>query len=146
MITCPERERLLELDPRELQDETWQAHLATCEACAEAAGRVLSAYGALDAVLGAAPPLDTTALLARARLTASSADRRGVRMQRLVLLAAACIAGLIVLRDWERSLPGTPFVPSTETPVEWALEGDRSVAVLHTDNPDITVLWFFSGE
>lgn len=147
MTTCPERERLLDADKDALEGEEWRSHLDACGECAGAARRLTSAYGALDAALGTAAPVDAAAILARARVTVSGTERKGGRTTQLVLLAAAaCIAGLLVLREWERPLPGTPFVSSAEAPVEWALEGDRDVAVLHTDNPDITVLWFFSGE
>ena len=162
MNSCPWREQLLELDVNELdaneldvherdvhelQSAEWQAHFDACSDCSDAAQQILAAYDGLDRVLGAAPPVDTAAILARARMTASAPVRSGRRVQRLVLLAAAAsIAGLLMLREWERPLPGTPSVPSVQAPVEWALEGDRDVAVLPTDHPDITVLWFFSGD
>ncbi len=147
MTVCPERDRLIDAAARDLQDDGWQAHFEVCAECAEAVGQVKAAYGALDDVLAAAPAFDPAAILDGARATASDSESGAGQAGRLVLLAAAaCIAGLLIVREWERPLPGTQFVSSDEVPVEWVLEGDRDVAVLRTDNPDITVLWFFSGE
>ncbi len=62
-----------------------------------------------------------------------------------VVAAAASVAALLVARSSERPLPGAASLPVVERYPTFELPAGRDVAVFQTDNPDITVLWFFPG-
>lgn len=65
-----------------------------------------------------------------------------------MLLAAAVLAGLLLVTRREPVPPGVVLVPpvrSDPTPYVVEAPAGRSVAVIATDDPDITVLWFFEG-
>ncbi len=156
MTTCSEiRALLLEAEPGELRGEgggTLASHLRSCEACRRRAGLLLQADEALEAALGAAPAPDVEVILALAaapveagwRVRAVQAVRRAAAVRRtwIPLAAAAALTGLLLVTrspgpapaPVEAGAQGLPLVESA---------GADGVAILETDNPDITVLWFF---
>jgi len=63
------------------------------------------------------------------------------------IVAAASGAALLVPTQGERPLPGTPISPRPVAPPALVeAQAGQSVAVMQTDDPDITVLWFFQEE
>lgn len=154
---------LLEAEPDELRGRGASdvaTHVRACPACAARARRVLEAESALDGYLGAARgKLGVDAVLAAVDVAAPAAAPgaprsagspsslgSGVRVPAWGrwggLAAAAAVAALLLLPG--REPPALPVVARTEAPpplVESA-EG-RTVAVMATADPDITVLWFF---
>ncbi len=155
------RDWILEVDPEELardgtgeqRDATGEhaAHLAECAECRALADEILGAEAVLREGLDSLEPtLDVGAALVRAR-QAHQAVRRRRRWPAAVPLAAAALGGLLVLG---RPSPVriADLDPATVTaaralglvgpaPVVRAGRNDR-VAVLPTENPNITVIWF----
>ena len=126
-------------------------HIRDCERCRAVAQKVLDSTTRLDAALATVPDgFDLDAVLGRAgspesgpRAATISPIRR--RWQQIASVAlAASIVGLLVLGDRDEPLPGASFAPrlSTQLPIVEPSTG-QNVAVITTDNPDITVLWFF---
>ncbi len=140
-------------------------HVRTCPRCAAIARRVLEDTESLDRMLqGSASvrELDVEALLARAEgtdrseathppITEGSAGRpRRKRTSRWVALAAAAgLASLLVLARHGRRLDQLPrqaanAAARTEQPVPTVeASPGHDVAVIPTDDPDITVVWYF---
>lgn len=146
------RHDLLATDPDELSgraDSALGRHIRDCERCRVAARVILEATEGLRTVFDApAPPLDADAVLARARFEAvpsrSKSDGRRVAWGRWVsVAAAAAIGGLLLLGERERPLPGQAFTPRLQPFAVVEAPADRNVVVIPTENPDITVLWFF---
>ena len=126
-------------------------HIRDCERCRRAAQKMLDGTARLDAALATVPDgFDVDAVLKRARSPesgprSSTATALHSQWKRFATLAlAASIVGLLVLRNWDEALPGPALVPrvTAELPIVEPSSG-QSVAVINTDNPDITVLWFF---
>jgi hypothetical protein len=97
-------------------------------------------------VLVPAPDLDE--LLQRAERKgpgARSAIRRQIRWSAARLVPLAAAAALVALfLGREPRLPGDPVLPLASTPgLGLEVPEGQNVAVLNTNNPDITVLWFF---
>lgn len=150
-------------------------HIAGCARCREAAERLLASNRLLDDFLGLAPALDVDAFLAQAALGpngragargfgdptlrdptmtedapghAAQTDRHRLRTRWrrwTVVAAAASVAALLVARSSDRPLPGEAPVPVVERYPTFEVPAGRDVALLQTDDPDITVLWFFPG-
>lgn len=124
-------------------------HVRACARCAATARAILEGNDALDGVLGSVPPIDARALLARARVeVVPGAEKRAPRFGRrwrqgAALAAAAAIAVLLVLSERDRSMPGVEMAPRAEVYSMVEAPADLSVAVIQTDDPDITILWFY---
>ncbi|MCH7562348.1 MAG: hypothetical protein IH968_00875 [Gemmatimonadetes bacterium] len=160
MMRCEiARDRILEADPAELSNEVTgdlAEHLETCSACQALAERVLESERTLaGAITAMEPGLDVDAALARVPSGQGWGSVWGWRRAGLALpLAAAAVAALVLLKP-----PGNPgqavaFDPSSPV-VARALGWDRpspvvrsmshaSVAILPTENPDITIVWFMN--
>jgi hypothetical protein len=144
---------LLEASLEELRGETdseHAEHLRDCEQCAGLARHIVARTSDLAAVMDAKPPeVDVDAILARARLVAEPGDaapsvhRPKPWRQWVTLAAAASVVGVLLMRQPDGALPGVEFVPRAPAfpTVETAVGHD--VAIIETDNPDITVLWFY---
>lgn len=142
------RELLLVADPADLEGRTeseLSRHLSSCEPCRRAAERVLSALAELEVGLASDPE---TSALTTARRAMAAARKRRVRSQwvrRAVPLAAA--AGLAALLIVRRSPPLPPDTVPVRAPIHdvtvTAPPGGQSLAVLHTGDPNIVVVWFF---
>ncbi len=157
-MTCAAtREWILEVDPEELErDATGEhaEHLAVCPECRALADEILGSQVALRDTLDSLPPaLGVEAALARAREAAAArkATYRRRRWQVALPLAAAALGG-ILLMDRPSPAPGPAFDPATvraaralglvgPRPVV-STESHQRVAVLPTENPNITVIWF----
>ena len=153
MIECPRVHDLLEAEPEELSGAgttPLARHVRGCERCAVSARMILGANAGLEAALNAAtarvvPDLD--ALIAEARVAGVSGEparpRHAWRMW-ATLAAAATVVGLLLLPALDPSLPGVPL-EATAAPAAHEIPAGRDVAIIATDNPDITILWFFEG-
>lgn len=155
MSACaPFRELLLEAEAAELRGEgesPLACHVRACLSCARAAALVLEETSRLDALLAEAPPLDVDALLARAGVRSGGAAAAPLTRRfpgRRLWVPTAAAAALAALLVWQAAEVQTP-------PVSVTVAVDRStlplvepapgqdVAVMQTDDPDITVVWLF---
>lgn len=146
------REALLEADIDQLEGRCEGAlaeHLGGCPGCRGVARMILEGERGLgEAMLDLVPAPDLDDLLRRAGKT-PSVGRKGIRQEvrwlvpRLVpLAAAAALVALFLGR--EPVLPGDPVVHLAQAPgLGLEVPEGQDVAVLATNNPDITVLWFF---
>jgi hypothetical protein len=150
---CSRLDELLEVDVDVLVgegDSELAGHIRGCSHCAEAARAIRASTARLEAVLATpSASLDVDALLARARLDAAPAPtRERYRWARWAVPAAAVLAGLWAIGDRDPPLPGRA-TPAARTEAALPLvesSPGRDVAVMPTNDPDITILWFFPGE
>jgi len=158
MTTCEGyREALLEAEPDDLRGigQTEVArHVRTCPACARAGEIILETTASLNAFLDSEVPVpDLDALLRRATASAVTPPRQAERpgpvaswrgsRRWVALAAAASIAALLLLPDRPAPLPPVATV-ATAAPLPTVESAPgQTVAVFETENPDITVLWFF---
>ena len=160
MTDCPTtRDWILGADPEELEQGApgkHADHLAECPECRALADGILGAEADLrDGLDSVEPVLDVAVALDRARkahqVVVHQAARRRRRWQVAVPLAAAALGGILLVGR-PPSVPVPSFDPATvraaralglvgARPVVNA-EGHASVAVLPTENPNITVIWF----
>lgn len=152
-LSCSQaREALLEADLAQLEGRSGDAlagHLGGCEKCSAMARMILDGERGLGEVIEAlVPASDLDELLERAREEGPgirSAIRRKLTWSArgvVPLAAAAALAALFLGR--EPVLPGDPVVPLATAPgLGLEVPEGQNVAVLATNNPDITVLWFF---
>lgn len=140
-------ERMLEADPQELNPESATelgSHIAGCERCRAVADEILAGQRLLgDAVnaFGAEGQVDTALRGVRAAARA----RRRWRMASVALLplAAAAVLVLFVTVDGGRTLQAPirqADVPSRPTVT---LPPATNAMVLQTENPKISVVWFY---
>ena len=151
--TCAEvRELLLEADLPQLCGETEDFlvdHLEGCSRCGEMARTILEGERKLGEVMEELVPApDLEALLERATRDGASTSgklRRRLRTAAPKLVPLAAAAALVALfLGREPALPGDPVSLSQPAPgLGLEVPEGRDVAVLATNNPDITVLWFF---
>lgn len=144
-------------------DDPLARHIETCPACALIARRLLRRTEELDQVLdagGLAPDVD--AILAQAtgaeaseRVVAAEgrrSPRSRVRWRRWAPLAVAASAAALLILVRARS-PGPQrsarvdrseamVAPSEAFPTVQSAPG-HNVAVIRTDDPDLTVVWYF---
>ena len=152
MTPCTSRlEALLDADVAELDgsgDSDLAQHVRSCDQCRAAAEHVLATNHALDSALDATVEPDVDALLARARLrpVPGTTALRPLRGRRWPIVAAAAAIGALMLGRGDRPLPGDPPLLLSEATVTLDVPAGQDVAVLQTDNPDITVLWFFQED
>lgn len=150
---------------RGVGDDPLARHIAGCSACAEIAKAMLVDAESLDRVLAQSPPeLDVDAVLARAGSGAAPnagiapetrtrqrhralASRRG-RWTAVAL--AACAAALLFLQREEGPRPGAsgpvapvPTAVAANPPPTVESAPGHNVAVIPTDNPNITVVWYY---
>jgi predicted anti-sigma-YlaC factor YlaD len=145
-------ELILEADPQDLAgkgDSILARHVRSCPKCRALALVVLEEERALAVqMVEAVPAPDLDAILALGLASENRPSSRHARKFRsagyalIPLAAAAALVGLLL--QSEPTLPG-PAYSSPEPTVALGLEipEGRNAAVLRTDNPDITVLWFF---
>jgi len=147
---------MLEADPEVLQGEGPEPlarHLRECPACQERAMAIVLGEADLSgALVGAVSATDPDRILEMAldegprtlpfpgRRAPRRWARRGVAL--LPLAAAASLA--ILLMGREPPLPGRPYTPRATAPgLDVQAPDGEGVAVLETNDPDITVLWLF---
>lgn len=160
-MKCAEaREAILAADPRELDgtvESDLAGHLDECARCREWGDALLRGEAWLALALSrAVPELDLDLILDLAESEGSGSRRWAPRHGRLMprskpfrvglpLAFAAGLAALALFRG-PPSLPGPPFVPSQDhIGLEVEVPPDRSVALLATNDPTVTVLWIFPG-
>lgn len=124
-------------------------HIRGCAPCAAAAGDILRETEGLDGYLWHAPHgVDLDALVdglvqeRSHRVTPIRRWRPAVGAS--VAMAAAAAAVILVARPplADRN-PDVAHAVASALPTLVASSGAATVAVIETDNPDITVLWFF---
>lgn len=152
---CPDMiDELLDADPAVLAgggrpdaDGALVRHLRTCDGCARAAAILLEASEALDRGLEQpGPAVDAAAIVRRGRARRTAAVRDRSRWTVAGLLAAAAVAGLLLVPR-EPQPPGVGERPAAPSPSPGLdLVASRDVAVLSGTDPDITILWFFDAE
>lgn len=141
---------MMEAEPAELRGEGCSplaAHLAGCEGCRRRADTILAGLAELDGALAALarPTAAATVIPLRRRATPSWRTVRWAAPLALAAGAAAVLLGRPAAPAGER--PGVTaeriarvlFAPA---PVARAADG-RSVAVLKTNDPGVTVVWVY---
>lgn len=138
--------RMLEADVEELHGDASTdlgRHLASCDRCRAAASRIVEGERDMAAALGAIEPPRAYSSTA----SPPKADTRRVQWLRWVpaLPVAAAIAGLIIVGSGD----DTPdlHAPRTQlsrgSPTVRLDQQNGNMVMLKTDNPKITVLWFY---
>lgn len=144
-MTCAEAyDLILEADPGELdgtREGPLASHLSECSRCRQLARVVLDEEASLGRTLMEvvpAPDLDEVLDQGSHR----PPRRRDSWAAAISLAAAAALVGVFLTR--EPQLPG-PLYTAPPTPVGLDVQAPegRNVAVLKTNDPDITVLWLF---
>ena len=144
-------EQMLEADPEELAvrgESDLASHLAGCERCRAVASEMLAGQEVLAKNLRtweAEGAVDTVLQGVRVQVRA---DRRRARTRVALLpLAAAAVFTLVVTSDMWRSVPPAPSPPTSAIAVErrpsFAIPPVTNAVLLKTDNPKITVVWFY---
>ena len=152
MSDCDDvRELLLEADPAALRgvgSTRVAVHVRTCRPCARLAAAILDETERLARYLDEGPAPAVADILRRAGVPAGPRSSPRPRVRRRWLwapaAAAAAVAALFVALESRGPAPASgpsPAAFDASPVVEPAT--DETVAVIPTDNPDITVLWFF---
>ena len=139
------RSLLLTAEPADLEgrgDADLSQHLRSCTHCRALATESLQAMGelrhALDVEDAGVQPARQAIRLAQRRRT------RDRLFGRLVSLAAAAgLAGLLFVRRGPPAVPIPLRAPAAIHDVSATAPPGHSLAVLHTDDPNIVVIWFF---
>jgi hypothetical protein len=118
-------------------------HLRACKGCHRVATLILDAMQELTTGLSQARRADSTA--ARRAIAAAFRRRSRARLLRRVvpLATAAGLAGLLLVRRGPPVVPIPSRTPTAVHDVSVTAPPGRSLAVLHTDDPNIVVIWFF---
>jgi hypothetical protein len=160
-MKCADARRALleaELDALEgVGDGPLARHVRECPGCSSVARAILEGEAALsEALRSAAPRVDPQKVLDLAGEAERAVPRRGVQELRtwrrparalafLPLAAAAAATAFFLGRP--PSLPGPPYAPPAAAGggLDVQAPGGNAVAVLQTNNPEITVLWLLDG-
>jgi len=151
-MTCAEAyPAILEADPSVLEglgESSLARHIRECPHCQEISRAVLSGESALaEGLVAAVAPPDLDALLDEALGPATEPKSLRFRTWRygLSLVPVAAAAAMVALfLGGEPQLPGDPYLPPEPTPgLGLEVPEGQNVAVLATNDPEITVLWFF---
>lgn len=162
------RDLMLEAEPAELRGEgegPLARHVRGCATCARTASLLLEETARVDELLSEAPPLDVGAVLARAGVEARAAagraeatrnarpDEARLRILRfptrrlwVPLAAAAALAGVLLLRGPgpTRAPTGGQAAGEVALPPIVEAAADQDLAVMPTNDPNITVVWIFT--
>lgn len=158
---------LMEADPAELRgerDSPLTRHVRVCASCAAAAGRILEAQqelsDAISTLTDTSPPAGRAAATRHDPPATPAHERtvptRSARARRLGISGAAAslaAAALVVILLQQRRSDDPPVrEPLTEhtamalaVPVVSVTAGD-DVAIMHTANPNLTVVWYLKRE
>lgn len=136
------REFLLSADPEQLRaPHEFREHLEECLACGRAAAAILARNRALD---------DALATLSEDHAGVAVPPPLGGLRRRLPALATLAAAAAILLLVWQQApravVPPAPLaLPKESVPASPVVNatGASGVAVMATNNPDITVVWTF---
>ncbi len=144
-------ERMLDADPEELEDRgdsELVGHIQGCGRCQAVAAELLAGHEMLAAEIQSA---DVDRGVERVLPAVRRAATQRVRRHRLIRFAlpaaAAAVLALLVTRD------PVPAVPLVDPPPQLAgrepehptvrLAPNTNALVLETNNPNITVVWFY---
>jgi anti-sigma factor RsiW len=146
-VNCREATlQMLEAAPADLRGEDGTdlaRHLSECVACRAVAEHMLREHDLLAEALGAIRPRASNEdALRRARFETARRKRRRVWLGAAPALAAAGIAALVIA--WPSHSPVATASPGAADTapiplVEWS--NADAVTVMHTDNPNIVVVW-----
>jgi hypothetical protein len=153
-MTCESaRSALLEADREALEGrgaDPLSAHLRSCARCELVAAALLERERSLaDALASRAPPPSPERAQAIVRLASASRDAR-VRAARVLVptAAAAALALALLLPEARPARSGGGTRPGeAEAPTSPRIDPPpgRSVAVMRTNDPSITVVWLLDG-
>ncbi len=145
-------EQMLESDVEDLTGESGTdlaAHIVTCERCQAVASELVDGQRRLAdglRAMEAGRPVD--AVLDEVRAQATRRRRRARAFGVLVPFAAAAALALLITSDRSGTVPppSDAVVPESATPVPRTLvrlPPATNAMLLKTDNPKITVVWFY---
>ncbi|MEM7415718.1 MAG: hypothetical protein AAF389_09505 [Gemmatimonadota bacterium] len=153
------RDFLMEGAPEALEKPgaEWTEALEDFPDWPSAALRIVEANRQLDAALSEHPPIDAAEIVRKARVTSASTPppRSDRPMRRRVwpgaALLAAAAAAILILVSTQPPRPPADEGASVGSVVQQpapipVVVSNADAAILPTSNPDITVVWFFSGE
>ena len=128
-------------------------HIRACERCGALARSILAGYETLNDTLEPAVELNAPRIVALGRSRAEAGVRRTSRWRfampptwAAATAAAASIAAVLALVLPEPRGPGLEPVwqpPATVASAPVVSAPHHNVAVIQTDDPDITVFWFY---
>ena len=140
------RELLLTADSADLQgraDGELSRHISSCGSCRALAAELVGAMDQLRRNLET-PEVSDIRSVRGALLAAERRRGRARLLGRVVPLAAAAgLAGLLLVRRGPQVIPGPARAPHVIHDVSVTAPPGRSLAVLHTPDPNIVVIWFF---
>ncbi len=150
-MTCRRvRDALLEADLSELRlegESPLVLHLRGCPRCRAAAERILTAEEELAGALArSVPHPDADAVLAGARTRRGARRWTGAlraRWPALLPLAAAAVLVLLLLAREGPPPPAVAVLEETAPGIQLEVSSGRPVAVIETEDADITVVWIF---
>ena len=143
-------EQMLESDVEDLTGESGTdlaAHIVTCERCQTVASEIVDGQRRLaDSLRAMEARRNVDAVLDQVRAQATRRRRRARALGALVPFAAAAALALLVTRDRTGPVPsGLDLVESSaevSRPLVRLPPGTNAM-LLKTDNPKITVVWFY---
>ena len=144
-------ERMLDADPEELEgrgDSELVAHIQRCGRCQAVAAELLAGHEMLAAQIHSVDvDRGVEAVLPAVRRVATLRVRRRRLIRFALPAAAAAVLALLVTRDPVPSIPlvDSPAQLAGQSPMRPAvrLAPNTNALVLETNNPKITVVWFY---
>ncbi len=143
-------DRMLEAEPAELRgelDTDLARHLSQCARCHAVAEEIVAGEARLASGLRALQPSREVDAVVRRVKARPRFARQVIRSKiRLVPLAAAAALALLLFRaDRSREFDGTvtPTALPSAGPPAVQVSPNTNFVLMKTDNPKITVLWFY---
>lgn len=128
-------------------------HVRACERCGALAQSILSGYEALDDTLDAPVRVQERSIVALGRARAAGGVRHRFRwaspIPPLWAVATAAAASIATALALVLQVPPGPQLkqvwepPATAASVPVVSAPQHNIAVIQTDDPDITVFWFY---
>lgn len=153
MNACDQEAALLRADVAELNGTASTSlgeHIRDCDRCRARARTILARYEALGEVLDAPVVVDAKGIVAAGRHRSDTGVRKSpwrlpMPPMWAAAAAAASIAAALVLSlpVQQEPPPGEAWLPAPAPSVPVVSAPHHNVAVIQTDNPDITVFWFY---
>lgn len=139
--------QMLEAAPVDLRgegDADLARHLSECPRCRTVAERMLREHDLLAEALSVVRPhAPVDQALARARLEVARRRHRRIWLGAIPAAAAASLAALLLAWPSNDHFPGASSVAANDTTPIPLVESSNAdaVTVMHTDNPNIVVIW-----
>lgn len=138
---------MLEADPADIRGQgavELASHLAACDACRTLAEEILREHDALAKAMAstrARRPVEDA--IARARFEATRRKRRRLWIAAVPAAAAAGVAGMLLARPSDTPLAHAASSAPADTVPPPLVESSNAdgVTIMHTDNPNIVVVW-----